>query len=183
MPVTYKNEIPNLLGTWMTDNYQVAFPENSDLFPTNGGKLYQTKIVINKQQQNLIWFTDYWKAVDEELWHAEKGTGVINLETNSISLVEAGHPICKPPPPLIKPNPLFQTLQPNPTPEYEEKPQDGSTGVFSLTPYVQTGKYQSCFNNDFYLTYEGLNKGISFSSILRFQGTQTQPLDEEALIY
>ena len=166
--IVKNNEMPNLVGTWYTDPYITAFPETSDLYPTDGGKMFETKIVINRQKNNLLWFTDYWKAVGDEEWYAEKGTGVINTETNTVSLVEVS------PPPVCPCAPTpYQYGQPTP-----DKPEVvSSTGVFTLTPYQRNSKYTSCFNNDYYLTYEGLVKGISFSSILHYQGQSIEAIE------
>ena len=175
MPYPGKHyEIPNLVGTWFTDPYITAFPETSDLYPTDGDKKFETKIVINRQDNNLLWFTNYWKAVDDEEWLVEKGTGVINTETTTVSLIESSPPLECPCPPKPYPYPY-----PYPYNPYGQ-PKPGvvsSTGVFTLTPYQNNSKYTSCFNNDYYLTYKGIARGISFSSILRYQGQSIEAIE------
>ena len=100
-----------------------------------------------RQQDNLLWFTNYWKFVEDDAWNAEPGTGVINSQTQQVTLVEA-----------------------------DPRPELGSTGVFTLTPYANDGKYQSCYQTSYEITYEGLGRGISFQSILNYEGEDISPL-------
>ena len=140
------NQIPDLVGTWYTDPYNAAFPEDTEIYPTGKG-LIEAKIIVTRQEDNLLWFQNYWKFVEDEAWNMEPGTGVINAQTQQVTLVEA-----------------------------DPRPEIGSTGVFTLTPYKNDDKYQRCYQNSYYLTYKGLGGGISFSSILHYEGQTTTPL-------
>ena len=116
---------PDLCGRWNLGRYPVAFSKDQQLGHVTA------YIIIDRQEGNLVWFTNYWTPEGGDGQNVEQGTGVINEVTGEITLVEVSQL------------------------ESGGPPDGGSTGIFRLLP---------CSRNKYYLTYEGVGGGISFST-------------------
>lgn len=74
------DKYPNVVGTWCS-KHKDAFPKGYPIFGYGRGKI-ETKIVIEKQHNNLLWGTYYWRAVDGCEWNKEVFTGTFNSSSD-----------------------------------------------------------------------------------------------------
>lgn len=69
---------PNLLvGTYKLADYKLAFPQGTPPFPTQGSP-YQSYIIIELHDGNLVWGSVYFKPTKAKKWGSARYTGTIS---------------------------------------------------------------------------------------------------------
>jgi hypothetical protein len=74
-----------ITGTYLSKNYNIAFPVNSKQFPI-GKSPYSIYIIIEKKKDDLVWGSTYEKAETDKRWIKSQFTGSI-LPNDNLELV------------------------------------------------------------------------------------------------
>ena len=81
-----KNGFADLVGTWKSSAV-TAYPKGNKYFD-NGYSRGESKIVITKQKENLLWGTNNWKLNGSEKYNTENFTGTFHT-SDEFWLVES----------------------------------------------------------------------------------------------
>lgn len=72
------NEFPDITGIWEGE-YPVAFAESNPLHP-GGLETIEMQLDVYRQEGNLFWAHNRWRAVGTAEWIGEEATGTFRLD-------------------------------------------------------------------------------------------------------